>query len=119
MPENEDTQKLADRLSDRKGSKRRGSEPRLGNRFVRRLKEEAQRRGGEKILPGTEGSPEFFELYEELSKEYPDLKDIKVSELKNVISKIGMKHPEEIIATLQKDNFKTEIQKKRDKYITY
>lgn len=119
MPEDEDTEKLAERLSRRGGKERRGSEPRLGNRFVRRLKEEAQKRGEEKILPETEDSPEFFELYEELSKEYPDLKDIKVNELKNVISRIGMKHPEEIIATLQKDNFKTEIQRKRDKYITY
>ncbi len=119
MPEDKDTEKLAERLSQRKGEGRREREPRLGNRFVRRLEEEAKERGGEKILPDTEDSPEFFELYEKLSKEYPNLKDIKVSELKKVISRIGMNHPEEIIAVLERDEHKTEIQENREKYITY
>lgn len=119
MPENEDTEKLANRLSQREEGKRRDSKPRLGNRLVCRLEEEAQKREGEKILPNTEESPEFFELYEELSKEYPDLKDITVSELKKVISRIGMQHPDEIIAVLHQDEQKTETQKNKDKYITY
>lgn len=118
--ESESEKNLADRLSQRL-EKRKGSslkDIRLGDRLSWR--EEETR---EKVKPvsdkGTEEFADFFDEITRLSDKYPELKDVKVSELKKAISKTGMTHPNEVIDKLRKKEYRTKLLEMEDEWITH
>lgn len=122
--ENDDASKLADRLSDRIKSEEVKKETRLGNRLERHLEETRGKKDRESELMGTlpediNTTSEFLETFQMLSNKYPELQEVTVSQLKEVLSKIGMKHPDEVIEALRGDELKEEIRENKQKYIIY
>lgn len=111
---------LADRLSQRL-EKRKGSslkDIRLGDRLSWR-EEETREEVGPVSEKGTEEFADFFDEITRLSDKYPELKDVKVSELKKAISKTGMTHPNEVIDKLRKKEYRTKLLEMEDEWITH
>lgn len=123
MEKNEDKEseakKLANRLSDRMKKKATGSKPsRLGDRLSKRKK------GGKKETTTSKDTKadipvDFFEEFERLAENHPELKNVKMSELKKVISRIGMTHPEEVAEALRGEEFRSEVRKKKENWVTH
>ena len=119
--EQDDATKLADRLAKRKDKEPVEEGRRLGNRLRRHLENiEDEEEKPEISLPdGVDSMADFMEVFRDLSDRYPELREVKFSELKKVISQIGMKHPEEVAELLRDDKQKEEIRENKRKYITH
>ncbi len=124
--EHDDATKLADRLSKRSGEEPSKKARRLGNRLRRHLEgmeeeEEEEKEEKPKLnLPeDIDSSADFLETFRELADRYPELREVSFSDLKKVISQIGMKHPEEVAELLRNDRQKEEIRENKRKYITH
>ena len=122
--EEDDATKLANRLSKRKDKEPVKEGRRLGNRLRRHLenmeKEDEKETEAKVSLPeGIDSTADFLETFRELSDRYPELREVKFSDLKKVISQIGMKHPEEVAELLRNDKQKEEIRENKRKYITH
>ena len=114
---------LASRLNER--SKRETTSgietKRLGNRLTKRIEELGEKRKKKKksLEEETEEVSDFFEEITNLAKKHPELKNVKVSELKKAISQTGMRHPEEVIDKLRKKEYKTKLREMDDEWITH
>lgn len=119
----EEATKLADRLTER--MKKKGpiskNPTRLGNRLSKYQTEqrEIKREEISQKRYGTNEADEFFDEFVQITRDHPELEDVKISELKEVISRIGMKYPEEVAEMLKNKNFKSEVKKFKKKYITH
>lgn len=104
----------------------------LANRLINRIKGEGKplkgkmrlgdRLGRDRREPegtGERKATDFFEEFEKLSEIYPELRGVKVSELRQVISRVGMSHPEEVVEILRGTEYRSELKKLKDKWITY
>lgn len=112
---------LADRLIERIERDESGSgSKRLGDRLSARR----EGYGGderEKTVSSEEDHEvtDFFDEVTQLAEKYPELKDVKVSQLKKAISQTGMRHPEEVIDKLRKKEYRTKLRELEDEWITY
>lgn len=117
----EEANNLADRLGRRKDRGQGSGEDlsRLGNRLANRLREfeEEDLTGPPEEMD--EKASDFFNEFMRLSDKYPELKDTTVNELKDIIAKIGMKHPDEVIRELKREKGPSEVEEYRDRYVTY
>ena len=119
--EQDDATKLADRLSKRGDNEPAKEGRRLGNRLRRHLEniEEKDEEAEVSLPEDFDSTADFLETFRELSDRYPELREVKFSDLKKVISQIGMKHPEEVAELLRNDRQKEEIRENKRKYITH
>lgn len=109
----DEANKLASRLINRikgEGKPLKGK-MRLGDRLGRDRRDKKEM--------GERRATDFFEEFEKLSELYPELKGVKVSELKQVLSQVGMSHPDEVVEVLRSGEFRSELKKMKDKWITY
>ncbi len=113
----DEANKLANRLVKRlSGEKETKKERlRLGDRLGRDDKESES---GSSVEENKKVS-DFFNEFEKLTGRYPELKNVKVSQLKQVISQVGMKHPKEVADMLRESEYKSELREMKDKWITH
>lgn len=116
-PEKDLAERLIQRI-ERGESEKKG--PRLGDRL--KAREESYREKEGRTAP-SEGEEEevtdFFDQVTQLAERYPELKDVKVTQLKKAISQTGMRHPEEVIDKLRKKEYRTKLRDMEDEWITY
>ncbi len=124
--ESDEATELADRLGSRFKKKKESGEDvsRLGERLARREEEpESKAEAVEESSISTgdlsEEAEDFFNELVSLSENYPELENVKISDLKKVLAEIGMKHPEEVIQQLKKDKRSIERKEIKDEYTTY
>ncbi|KXB02742.1 hypothetical protein AKJ45_02885 [candidate division MSBL1 archaeon SCGC-AAA261F19] len=115
----EDLRRLGDRLVGRDKNKGGGNDlRRLGDRLVGRVSEGKVK----KILPpGKESTKvsKFLDNFKRLSSEYPELKSVKLKDLQNAISRIGMMHAEEVADYLRNKDYTSELREIKGHWITH
>ncbi|MFP4006125.1 MAG: hypothetical protein ACLFUR_05360 [Candidatus Hadarchaeia archaeon] len=119
--DSEEANQLANRLGRRREKKEETDYDidRLGNRLANRLRE-----FDEEDLSPSKGEVEgraadFFNELMQITEKYPELRRTTVTELKEIIARIGMQHPEEVIRELKKEKGPSEVDEYRDRYVTY
>ncbi len=122
--ESDETTELANRLGSRFKQKKESGEDvsRLGQRLASREEGSSSESMEEASVSTTEMGAEaedFFNELVSLSDDYPELENVKLSDLKHVLAEIGMKHPEEVIKQLKKDKKSIERKEIKEKYTTY
>lgn len=117
----EEANELADRLGRRREKEQESSGDlgRLGNRLANRLREFEEEDLNAPPGEMDEKASGFFNELMRISEKYPELKGTTVTELREIIARIGMQHPEEVIRELKKEKGPSEVEELRDKYVTY
>lgn len=122
--ESDEATELASRLGRRFKEKKEAGEDvsRLGERLASREGESASETIDKSSVSAEDmgiDAKDFFDELVSLSESYPELENVKLSELKQVLARIGMEHPEEVIRQLKKEKRNIEREKIKDEYTTY